>query len=336
MLSFIPATLSTYVLILLAIAFFTLLERKILGYIQIRKGPNKVGIIGLPQPFADALKLFTKEQVHPIMANMSPFYLAPILRLTLALSLWSLYPTNNPSLIMPFSILLFLCISSLNVYSTLSAGWASNSKYSLLGALRSIAQTISYEVSIALILLTPLLLMESFIFSSSFHSYFWPALTLLPIFFIWFVTILAETNRTPFDLAEGESELVSGFNTEYRRGPFALIFIAEYTSILAISLFTVALFSSSYLNITIAIKTLLVGALFIWVRGTLPRMRYDALIALTWKTFLPFTLSALLIILFFLIFLSASFRSYAFQPQPFKLATGFYPKWTRHCTNVYK
>lgn len=325
MLSFIPATLSSYVLILLAIAFFTLLERKILGYIQIRKGPNKVGIIGLPQPFADALKLFAKEQIHPVIANMSPFYLAPILRLALALSLWSLYPTNNPSLIMPFSILLFLCISRLNVYSTLSAGWASNSKYSLLGALRSIAQTISYEVSIALILLAPLLLIESFMFSNSFHSFFWPGLTLLPVFFIWFVTILAETNRTPFDLAEGESELVSGFNTEYSRGPFALIFIAEYTSILAISLFTVALFSSSYINVSMVIKTLLIGALFIWVRGTLPRIRYDALIALTWKTFLPFILAALLLILLIVILLSSSFRSYAFQHQPFKLDTGILP-----------
>lgn len=303
LLSFFSSTLIIYVLILLAIAFFTLLERKVLGYIQIRKGPNKVGIIGLPQPFADALKLFTKEQAHPTMANIAPFYVAPILRLILALMLWSLYPTSSPSIVITFSILLFLCISRLRVYSTLSAGWASNSKYSLLGALRGIAQTISYEVSMALVLLAALLIIQIFRFAqATFYLVSWPLIIITPVFLIWFVTILAETNRTPFDLAEGESELVSGFNTEYRRGPFALIFIAEYTRILAIRVFSAALFSSTVImsplaDLFLAFKTLFLAFVFIWVRGTLPRIRYDHLMSLTWKTFLPFILAVLIVLL---------------------------------------
>ena len=304
--SFILSSLLIFVLTLLAIAFFTLLERKILGYIQIRKGPNKVGLIGLPQPFADALKLFAKEQAHPTIINYTPFYVAPVLSLILALILWSLYPTSSPSIILSFRIILFLCISRLNVYRTLSAGWASNSKYALIGALRRVAQTISYEVRMSLILLCSLLITSTYNFiSSSFHFLSSTAILILPLFLLWFVTLLAETNRTPFDLAEGESELVSGFNTEYRRGPFALIFIAEYTSILAIRIFTVALFTPSFNRLLIrdlffSIKVLFVARTVIWVRGTLPRMRYDHLIILTWKTFLPFVLAVLIILVIIL------------------------------------
>jgi NADH-ubiquinone oxidoreductase chain 1 len=166
------STVITFVLILLAIAFFTLLERKVLGYIQLRKGPNKVGIMGLPQPFADALKLFAKEQAHPSITNYTPFYFAPLLRLTLALLLWAIYPTSTPRSFLTFGILLFLCISRLNVYSILGAGWSSNSKYSLIGALRGVAQTISYEVRISLILLSALFITHSYsLASSSFFSY---------------------------------------------------------------------------------------------------------------------------------------------------------------------
>lgn len=300
-LSFILSSIITFLLILLAIAFFTLLERKVLGYIQIRKGPNKVGIMGLPQPFADALKLFAKEQAHPSITNFMPFYFAPFLSLLLALLLWTTYPSSTPRIIIPFRILLFLCISRLNVYGTLGAGWASNSKYSLIGALRGVAQTISYEVRISLILISSLIISQSFnLCTPAFSIKSWVSLIILPIFLVWLITMLAETNRTPFDIAEGESELVSGFNTEYRSGPFALIFIAEYTRILAIRIFSAALFTSSIRvpfirDLFFAIKTTFIAFCFIWVRGTLPRMRYDRLISLTWKTFLPAVLATLIL-----------------------------------------
>ena len=302
-LPYLLSTLITFLLILLGIAFFTLLERKILGYIQIRKGPNKVGIIGLPQPFADALKLFTKEQAHPTITNYTPFYVAPALRLILALLLWAIFPSCTPSLILPFGALLFLCVSRLNVYSILTAGWSSNSKYALIGALRGVAQTISYEVRISLILLSSLLLIRSYNLLIPSFLFLAPLCTILiPLFLMWLVTMLAETNRTPFDHAEGESELVSGFNTEYRRGPFALIFIAEYTRILAMRMFTAAIFTPR-INIPFlggvffCFKVLMAAFSFIWVRGTLPRIRYDRLMDLTWKTFLPAVLAFLVVLI---------------------------------------
>lgn len=301
--------LITYVVALLAIAFFTLLERKALGYFQIRKGPNKVGISGLPQPFADALKLFTKELSSPTLANLYPFLLAPFLGLLLALILWILYPSSSPSLFITYRILFFLCVSSLNVYSTLIAGWASNSKYALLGSLRRAAQTISYEVRIALVLLAPLFILQTLSLQNIFSVIITPIIFLLPLIsFIWFITALAETNRTPFDFAEGESELVSGFNTEYRRGTFALIFMAEYLNIIIISLLTACLFMSMgqlgfIKDIILTLTTLFVAFRFLWVRGTLPRMRYDRLINLTWKTYLPLSLTLLTLLLPIMIFM---------------------------------
>nr|YP_009974964.1 NADH dehydrogenase subunit 1 [Platynereis massiliensis]QNJ33938.1 NADH dehydrogenase subunit 1 [Platynereis massiliensis] len=292
-----PVTvLITFICVLLSMAFFTLLERKILGYIQLRKGPNKVSIMGIPQPMADALKLFTKELNLPISANVIPFIATPMLALFLALMLWSLYPYNSSSSLMNYNIMLFLCISSMNVYTTLFSGWASNSKYSLLGALRSIAQTISYEVSMALIILTPMIMLSTLslnhfmkLNSAMFMLMLWPLLV------SWFITSLAETNRTPFDLAEGESELVSGFNTEYSSGTFALIFMAEYMNIIAMSMITFVLFISLHvmsplMEVMMIMLTTLVSVLFIWTRGAYPRMRYDKLMSLTWKQFLPMAL----------------------------------------------
>nr|YP_003204842.1 NADH dehydrogenase subunit 1 [Bolinus brandaris]ACF04916.1 NADH dehydrogenase subunit 1 [Bolinus brandaris] len=296
--------LVTYVCILLAVAFFTLLERKGLSYIQLRKGPNKVGLAGLPQPIADAAKLLTKEIAKPTMANYSPYFAAPIFSFILALLLWQLYPSLYASSYFKWGILFFLCVSGMNVYGTLLAGWASNSKYALLGSLRAIAQTISYEVSMALVLLFPLFLVGTFSFIEIKESqeFIWLSFLMIPVSLVWFVTCIAETNRAPFDFAEGESELVSGFNIEYGSAGFALIFLAEYANILVMSLFSALLFfggSSSLFfesDIVFMIKVLFFAFAFIWVRGSYPRFRYDLLMGLTWKGFLPASLSFLLLV----------------------------------------
>lgn len=286
----------------MAIAFYTLMERKFLGYFQTRKGPNKPSLIGIPVPFADAIKLFTKEQSTPSISNKFPFHFAPILGLTLALLIWVLYSHTFQSFFITFGALYFLCVRSINVYSTFIAGWCSNSKYALLGALRGVAQTISYEVSITLILLRTLVLTSSIdltLITITQHSSIVLIIPLITI--LWFITNLAETNRTPFDFAEGESELVSGFNVEYRSGVFALIFIAEYTSILAIRIITsTIIFGNLNImfmnNLILVTETLLVSILFIWVRATMPRIRYDHLIYLTWKRFLPVRIGLLIVI----------------------------------------
>lgn len=278
-----------------------------MSYIQIRKGPNKVGIAGLPQPLADAAKLLVKEIAKPTIANYSPYYLAPVFSFILALLLWQLYPSLYTMRYFKWGILFFLCVSRLNVYGTLLAGWASNSKYALLGSLRAIAQTISYEVSMALILLFPLFILATFNFMelNEAQEIIWLVFLMLPVFFMWFVTCIAETNRAPFDFAEGESELVSGFNIEYGSAGFALIFLAEYANILVISLFSAALFFGGsrflfgYSDIIFILKVLFFAFVFIWVRATYPRFRYDLLISLTWKRFLPAALSFLLLIFCF-------------------------------------
>nr|QHT64969.1 NADH dehydrogenase subunit 1 [Pseudonereis variegata] len=297
---YITSMVTIFLCMLLAMAFFTLLERKILGYIQLRKGPNKVSVMGIPQPMADALKLFTKELNTPTAANFLFFLAAPMLALFLALTLWCLYPYSSSPFPLKWGIMLFLSVSSMNVYTTLFSGWASNSKYSLLGALRSIAQTISYEVSMALVILTPMIMIYSLSLNKfTAQSSLMFLLMLWPLFVTWLITSLAETNRTPFDLAEGESELVSGFNTEYSSGTFALIFMAEYMNIIAMGMITCALFMS--LNLTSWIMDFMlianlsiISVIFIWARGAYPRMRYDKLMSLTWKQFLPMTLVMLM------------------------------------------
>nr|QFG38899.1 NADH dehydrogenase subunit 1 [Colus islandicus] len=298
------SSLFSYICILLAVAFFTLLERKGLSYIQIRKGPNKVGFMGLPQPIADAAKLLTKEIAKPTMANYSPYFIAPVFSFILALLLWQLYPSLYSCSYFKWGVLFFLCVSGMNVYGTLLAGWASNSKYALLGSLRAIAQTISYEVSMVLVLLFPLFLVGSFNFIEVKESQnlIWLTFLMIPVSFVWFVTCIAETNRAPFDFAEGESELVSGFNIEYGAAGFALIFLAEYANILVMSLFSALLFfgGSSLVvmesDLGFMLKVLFFAFLFIWVRGSYPRFRYDLLMSLTWKGFLPASLSFLLLI----------------------------------------
>nr|YP_010988509.1 NADH dehydrogenase subunit 1 [Australoluciola thailandica]WOR80614.1 NADH dehydrogenase subunit 1 [Australoluciola thailandica] len=280
--------------VLIGVAFLTLLERKVLGYIQIRKGPNKVGLMGLIQPFSDAIKLFCKEQASPTMSNFFLFYFSPVFNLFLSLLLWMCLPFFSGFLHFTLGFMFFFCCSSLSVYTIMMAGWSSNSNYSLLGALRCIAQTISYEVSLAIILLSFLFLISSIsIFDLMiYQQYIWFVFMSLPLALIWFTSSLAETNRTPFDFAEGESELVSGFNVEYSGGGFALIFMSEYASILFMSmLFIFLFFSGSLVNYMFFFMVVFISFLFVWVRGTLPRYRYDKLMYLAWKGFLPISLN---------------------------------------------
>nr|YP_010268942.1 NADH dehydrogenase subunit 1 [Myotis aurascens]UIG88435.1 NADH dehydrogenase subunit 1 [Myotis aurascens] len=286
--------------ILLAVAFLTLLERKVLGYMQLRKGPNIVGPYGLLQPIADAVKLFTKEPMQPLTSSLTLFIIAPTLALTLALMMWIPLPMPYSLINMNLSMLFMLALSSLAVYAILWSGWASNSKYALIGALRAVAQTISYEVTLAIIILSILLMNGSFALTTliTTQEYIWLIIPSWPLAMMWFISTLAETNRAPFDLTEGESELVSGFNVEYAGGPFALFFLAEYANIIMMNALTTILFLGAYSNpmfselytTNFATKTLLFTMFFLWIRASYPRFRYDQLMHLLWKNFLPLTL----------------------------------------------
>nr|YP_010397628.1 NADH dehydrogenase subunit 1 [Galerucella nipponensis]YP_010483424.1 NADH dehydrogenase subunit 1 [Galerucella birmanica]UQJ77631.1 NADH dehydrogenase subunit 1 [Galerucella nipponensis]UVV35484.1 NADH dehydrogenase subunit 1 [Galerucella birmanica] len=291
------SSLILIVCVLISVAFLTLLERKVLGYIQIRKGPNKVGFIGLIQPFSDAIKLFSKEQTYPLMANFNLYYISPVLNLMLALFIWMCMPFISVNISFNLTMLFFLAISSLSVYTIMLAGWSSNSNYSLLGSLRSVAQTISYEVSLALILMSFLFLIlsVSMIDLLKYQEYIWFIYLLFPLCLMWLVSSLAETNRTPFDFAEGESELVSGFNVEYSSGGFAMIFLAEYGNILFMSMMCVFLFmGANLISYLFFLKLSFVSFFWLWVRGTLPRYRYDKLMYLAWKGYLPVSLNYLI------------------------------------------
>nr|QWS05584.1 NADH dehydrogenase subunit 1 [Melanocharis nigra] len=292
----------SYILpILIAVAFLTLVERKMLSYMQGRKGPNIVGPFGLLQPLADGVKLFIKEPIRPSTSSPILFLLTPVLALLLAISIWTPLPLPFSLADLNLGLLFLLTMSSLAVYSILWSGWASNSKYALIGALRAVAQTISYEVTLAIILLSVIILSGNYTLSTL-------AVTQEPLYLIfacwplammWYVSTLAETNRAPFDLTEGESELVSGFNVEYAAGPFALFFLAEYANIMLMNTMTVILFlNPSMLNlpqelysVVLATKVLLLTAGFLWVRASYPRFRYDQLMHLLWKNFLPLTLA---------------------------------------------
>ncbi|NP_008251.1 NADH dehydrogenase subunit 1 (mitochondrion) [Felis catus] len=293
--------LSLIIPILLAVAFLTLVERKVLGYMQLRKGPNVVGPYGLLQPIADAVKLFTKEPLRPLTSSMLMFIMAPILALTLALTMWIPLPMPYPLINMNLGVLFMLAMSSLAVYSILWSGWASNSKYALIGALRAVAQTISYEVTLAIILLSVLLMNGSFTLAMliTTQEYMWLIIPAWPLAMMWFISTLAETNRAPFDLTEGESELVSGFDVEYAAGPFALFFLAEYANIIMMNILTTILFFGAFhspympelYTINFTVKTLLLTTTFLWIRASYPRFRYDQLMHLLWKNFLPLTLA---------------------------------------------
>nr|YP_010484300.1 NADH dehydrogenase subunit 1 [Pangasius nasutus]YP_010535350.1 NADH dehydrogenase subunit 1 [Pangasius conchophilus]UVV36410.1 NADH dehydrogenase subunit 1 [Pangasius nasutus]UYB77640.1 NADH dehydrogenase subunit 1 [Pangasius nasutus]UYB77653.1 NADH dehydrogenase subunit 1 [Pangasius conchophilus]WBG68877.1 NADH dehydrogenase subunit 1 [Pangasius nasutus]WBG68890.1 NADH dehydrogenase subunit 1 [Pangasius conchophilus] len=290
--------------VLLAVAFLTLIERKVLGYMQLRKGPNVVGPYGLLQPIADGVKLFIKEPVRPSTSSPFLFLATPMLALTLAMMLWAPMPIPHPVTDLNLGMLFILALSSLAVYSILGSGWASNSKYALIGALRAVAQTISYEVSLGLILLSIIVFTGGFTLQmfNMTQEAIWLLFPAWPLAAMWYISTLAETNRAPFDLTEGESELVSGFNVEYAGGPFALFFLAEYANILLMNTLSTILFlgatytptTPELASINIMTKAALLSMLFLWVRASYPRFRYDQLMHLVWKNFLPMTLALLL------------------------------------------
>nr|YP_010728462.1 NADH dehydrogenase subunit 1 [Polypedilum yongsanensis]WEF49703.1 NADH dehydrogenase subunit 1 [Polypedilum yongsanensis] len=290
------SSLLLVIFVMVSVAFLTLLERKVLGLIQIRKGPNKIGMFGILQPFCDAIKLFTKEQILPIFSNSFVYYFSPVFSLFMSLLIWFCLPFLVKLYSFSLGVLFFFCCMSFGVYMVMLAGWSSNSLYSLLGSLRAIAQTISYEVALVIMLMSVLFLINSFnlIYFEIFQVNLWFIILFFPIGVMWMISSLAETNRTPFDFAEGESELVSGFNVEYGAGGFALIFLAEYASILFMSaLFSLLFLGSGVISFFFFLKLTFISFLFIWVRGAYPRYRYDKLMNMAWKSYLPVVLNFL-------------------------------------------
>merc|ERR1712226_1839599 len=292
--------------LLISVAYFTLVERKIMGSIQRRKGPNVIGFLGLLQPLADGLKLFVKETILPSNANLLLFTLAPIMTFLLSLISWAVIPFSENCVLsdLNIGILYLLAISSLSVYGIILAGWSSNSKYSFLGAIRSSAQMISYEVSIGFIILSVVICSSSFNLTKIVLSQInvWFFIPLFPMFLMFCISMLAETNRHPFDLPEAEAELVSGYNVEYSSMGFALFFLGEYANMLLMSSFMAILFLGGWLplfsifnflpgSIWFSFKIILGVIFFIVTRATLPRYRYDQLMYIGWKCFLPFSFS---------------------------------------------
>jgi NADH-quinone oxidoreductase subunit H len=293
--------------LMVGIAYLTYAERKVLAAMQLRQGPNIVGPFGLLQPMADGLKLLGKETVIPAGANRFVFVFAPMLTFLLALIAWAVIPFDDGMVLANINVgvLYLFAISSLGVYGIIMAGWASNSKYAFLGGLRSAAQMVSYEVSMGFVIITVLLCVGSLNLSDVVNAqrHVWFAIPLLPMFVVFFISALAETNRAPFDLPEGESELVGGYNVEYSAMTFALFFLGEYANMILMSGMTSILFLGGWLPpfdiaplnwipgpIWFALKIALVLFMFLWVRATVPRYRYDQLMRLGWKVFLPFSL----------------------------------------------
>jgi NADH-quinone oxidoreductase subunit H len=293
--------------LILCVAYLTLAERKVIAAMQLRKGPNVVGPFGLLQPIADALKLLFKETVLPTRANKVVFIAAPMVTFSLSMVAWAVIPFDDGWVVSDINvgILYLFAISSLGVYGIIMAGWASNSKYAFLGALRSAAQMVSYEISIGFVIISVLLCVGSLNLSDIVRAQekVWFALPLLPMFIIFFISALAETNRAPFDLPEAEAELVAGYNVEYSAMAFALFFLGEYANMILMSGMTSVLFLGGWLPpvdiapftwipgpIWFGLKIAVVLFFFLWVRATFPRYRYDQLMRLGWKVFLPISL----------------------------------------------
>nr|ALJ93726.1 NADH dehydrogenase subunit 1 [Ettchellsia sinica] len=286
------------IMVLISVAYTTLLERKILGYIQLRKGPNKVGLIGIFQPFSDAIKLFCKETVSLMNINFFIYLFSPMLSMLLMMIMWFNYPYKFNLMSMNLGLIFMFCVFSIGVYGLMWAGWSSNSMYSLLGSIRLISQTISYEVSFMLLIFSIFMLTESYnILQMTFYqNNIWFIFMLSGIGLMFYVSLLIELNRTPFDLTEGESELVSGFNTEYMSGLFALIFLAEYGMINFMSMLYTMLFLGG-IDFLFFFKVFFLIFSIIWMRGSFPRIRYDKLMYLVWKIFLSSILNFILFIM---------------------------------------
>ena len=279
--------------VLVRVAFFTLYERKILGYVQLRKGPNKLGVAGFLQPFRDAVKLFVRESTNIVTFDFALYYFCPIIRISLILIGFSVIEWRGRLLEFQHSILLLFCLIGARVYPIFGSGWSSNSKYALLGGMRAIAQTISYEVVFSTILVAYLIIVGSFNLRA-IRQISVASTLYIPLLLFWVTCVLAELNRTPFDFAEGESELVSGFNVEYSRFGFAMIFMAEYGSILLLSYVTFMVFTN--LSPWMTIASLIFSTLVLVARGSFPRFRYDKLMYVAWKGILPVVLNYLVFI----------------------------------------
>nr|YP_010463768.1 NADH dehydrogenase subunit 1 [Lophogaster typicus]UUL70717.1 NADH dehydrogenase subunit 1 [Lophogaster typicus] len=294
------------IFLLIGVSFFTLLERKVLSYIQLRKGPEKASFMGLLQPISDVLKLYFKGWLYPYKSSFFFFFFCPILMLLISMLVWVIMPYNLGFHNFELGLLFFLSCLSAGVWSVIGSGWSSNSKYPLIGFIRGVAQTISYEVVLFIIFINLVLLVESmnmkFIILIQESSWLIWSLSIISV--MWFICMLAELNRSPFDFVEGESELVSGFNTEYGGSGFALFFMAEYLSMIFTSFcFVFIFFYSNFMDIFFYVKVSMLSFMIVWVRGSFPRLRYDKLMYMCWKSILPMILFLVIYILMIKVFL---------------------------------